>query len=267
MGRRDYVMAGGIEGRQRLRLLARLMRPTTMALLRRIGVGPGMTCLDVGCGGGDVTFELARLVAPKGRVVGIDRDTAKIALARDEARTRGIANAAFHETEIEVLGSEASYDVVYARFVLTHMTEPAAALAAMIRQARPGARIVLEDIDFAGHFAHPENPWFQRYQDLYVAVVEARGGDPFIGPKLPAMALDAGLRHVEAAVVQPAGIGEEVKLIHPVTLEIIAESVLAEGLAGRDELQEIVDGLYAMARDGRTMAGMPRVVQVWARRP
>jgi hypothetical protein len=57
------------EGRKRLRVLAHVMRPTTLNLFDRVGIRPGMACLDVGCGGGDVTFELADLVGPKGRVV------------------------------------------------------------------------------------------------------------------------------------------------------------------------------------------------------
>jgi 2-polyprenyl-3-methyl-5-hydroxy-6-metoxy-1,4-benzoquinol methylase len=67
--RYHYIIRGGVEGRERLRVLARVMRPTTLNLFDRVGIRPGMACLDVGCGGGDVTFELADLVGPKGRVV------------------------------------------------------------------------------------------------------------------------------------------------------------------------------------------------------
>src|SRR4051812_22453383 len=80
-----YIIRGGLAGRERLRVLARAMHPTTAALLDRVGVAPGMDCLDVGCGGGDVTRELARRVAPAGHAVGMDRDVAKLAIAREEA--------------------------------------------------------------------------------------------------------------------------------------------------------------------------------------
>lgn len=68
MERSHYVIRGGLEGRERLRILSRVMRPTTRSLLKRVGLGQGMACLDVGCGGGDVTFEIARMVGPGGRV-------------------------------------------------------------------------------------------------------------------------------------------------------------------------------------------------------
>ena len=79
--RRNYVSRGGVEGRERLRVIARVMAPTTSALLTRVGVGPTARCLDVGRGGGDVTLERARL-ATEGPVVGIDLDETKIVLAR-----------------------------------------------------------------------------------------------------------------------------------------------------------------------------------------
>jgi 2-polyprenyl-3-methyl-5-hydroxy-6-metoxy-1,4-benzoquinol methylase len=72
----SYIIRGGIEGRERPRLIARIMRPTALALFERVGVRDGATCLDAGCGGGDGSFELARLIAARGRVVGITREPA-----------------------------------------------------------------------------------------------------------------------------------------------------------------------------------------------
>ena len=62
----QYVIRGGSDGRERLRILARVVRPTTLSLLDRVGLEPGASCLDLGCGGGDVSFDLARLVGPTG---------------------------------------------------------------------------------------------------------------------------------------------------------------------------------------------------------
>jgi ubiquinone/menaquinone biosynthesis C-methylase UbiE len=89
-----YVIRGGMEGRERLRVLARVMAPTTSTLLARVGVEPTARCLDVGCGGGDVTLALARL-APEGSVVGIDLDETKLGAAREEADAAGVRNVEF----------------------------------------------------------------------------------------------------------------------------------------------------------------------------
>ena len=83
-----YIIRGGLEGRERLRLVTRVMAPSTTELLDSVGVALDADCLDVGCGGGDVTLELARR-AHAGRVVGIDLDEAKLEIARAEAREAG----------------------------------------------------------------------------------------------------------------------------------------------------------------------------------
>ena len=67
-------------------------------------------------------------------------------------------------------------------------------------------------------------------------------------------------------VVQPAGIEGEVKLIAPITMESIADSVLADGLASRHEIDRVVHDLHAVAADRRTVLSLPRVVQAWGYR-
>ena len=84
-----YLIRGGVTDRERLRILARVMHPSTTSLFDRLGLTDGMACLDFGCGGGDVTQELARRVGPDGKAVGADIDSTKIELARREAAELG----------------------------------------------------------------------------------------------------------------------------------------------------------------------------------
>jgi len=266
MERSQYVIRGGLAGRERLRILSRVMWPTTASLFERVGLQQGMACLDVGCGGGDVTFEIARIVGPGGRVVGIDIDETKLELARREAVELNLPNIEFRLSEIGQTVAEAEFDVVYARFLLTHLSDPSKALARMLTLLRFGGLIVVEDIDFSGHFCHPDSPAFRRYIELYTQVVQRTGADPHIGPRLPALLLDTGFHKVHMHVVQPAGIEGEVKLIAPITMENIADSVLAHGLASRQEIDRVVDELYVVAEDHRTVMSLPRVVQAWGYR-
>ena len=68
-------------------------------------------------------------------------------------------------------------------------------------------------------------------------------------------------------MVQPIGTEGEAKLINPITMENIAGAVLEDGLATREEIEDVVRELYEFAADPNTVAGMPRVVQSWGRRP
>jgi len=264
--RDHYVIRGGVEGRERLRILARVMRPTTLSLFDRGGIDMGMVCLDLGCGGGDVSLDLAGRVGPGGKVVGWDIDETKLGLARREAEEKGLGNLDFQLADIGHSESEREFDAVYARFLLTHLKDPAGALARMRRLLRPGGIAIVEDIDFTGYFCHPYAASLWRFVELYTEAVRRRGGDANIGPRLPGLFLDVGFERVQMNVVQPAGLDGEVKLINPITMETIADCVLAEGLATRSEVDKVVAELYELARDSRTVVSLPRVVQAWGYR-
>lgn len=267
MEQTHYIIRGGIEGRERLRILARVMRPTSTALLQRAGIRPGMSCLDLGCGGGDLTCDLAQMVGAAGRVVGTDIDETKVAMARQEAATEGLANVEFRLADITATGVEPEFDLVHARFLLTHLPNPAEAMACMRRSLRPGGIVVVEDIDFRGHFSHPHSPALWRYVELYTQCAQRRGADANIGPRLPALLQEAGFENVQMNVVQPSGTTGEVKLVTPLTMENIADAVLAEQLASSDEVEQLVDELYEFARTPGTLWGLPRIVEAWGNQP
>lgn len=91
----SYVIRGGKLGYERLAVLGRAWWPTTSALLDRVGLAPGMSCLDLGCGGGELTLELARRVGPEAVAVGVDMDEIKLDLARESALAQGLSNVEF----------------------------------------------------------------------------------------------------------------------------------------------------------------------------
>ena len=261
-----YVIGGGRQGKERLKVLADVMFPTTSRLLADVGLCAGMNCLDVACGGGDVTLYLARQVGPHGRVVGTDADAEILALAREDARAAQLDNLEFRVADARVCPGAEEQDLVYARFILTHLSAPSACVDAMVEASRRGGMIVVEDIDFSGSFCHPHNAAYERYTDLYRQVVRRRGGDPDIGPKLPGMLRRAGLQNVRVNVVQPVHIDGDGKHVAAITMSRIADSVVAEGLAGEDEIMGIVAGLKAAAEDAETVIGQPRIFQSWGKR-
>src|SRR5262249_9365335 len=152
-----YVIRGGEAGYERLQLLARARRADTIALLDRAGVGPGMRCVDLGCGGGNVAFELARLVGPRGSGTGIGIDAVKLELAREAAVRQGLANVEFRAANVDEWDEPSAYDVVYGRFLLQHLNRPLDMLRRMWSAVRPGGVIAVEDTDFDGAFCEPSN--------------------------------------------------------------------------------------------------------------
>ena len=262
-----YMIRGGIEGRERLRVLSRVMRPGTLSLFERAGIGAGMRCLDVGCGGGDVTFDLASLVGITGNVVGLDIDPVKIGLAQGDAEQGEVSNVEFRVGDLTDGLGEEEYDVVYARFVLWTLPDPEGALRQMVTAIKPGGRLVVEDIDFDASDCYPRSEDFERYQEIFRQTAAHLGADLNFGSRVPRALLDAGLLGVQPSVVQPAGLEGEVKVMHPLSLENVRAVVLMHQVAGGEEVDHVVDALYALARDPTTYMFCPRIVQAFGDKP
>jgi 2-polyprenyl-3-methyl-5-hydroxy-6-metoxy-1,4-benzoquinol methylase len=175
-------------------VVARVMWPTTSRVLAEAGLAPGMRCLDLGCGGGDVTLQLATSVGPLGQVIGIDMDETKLDLGQQTAKRLGLGNVQFRRLNVHDWIEESQYDCIYSRFLLTHLADPLRVLRQMLRAVRPGGLVVIEDIDFGGHFCHPPCAGFDAYVRLYRTAAARQGADADIGPKLYGMLLDAGAR-------------------------------------------------------------------------
>ena len=268
----SYAIAGGRPGKARLDVLAEGMQASTLQLLEQVGVPSGGACLDVGCGGGHVTLELARLAGPSGLAVGVDFDAAVLALAEQDAASLGVTNVQFRCGDAMTLTSavgDFDFDVVYCRFLLSHVASPGDVVREMAELVHPGGTVAVEDIDYRGSLCEPPSEAFQRYDELYRSIVRQRGADAEIGPRLPGLLDAAGLVHVDVASFQLVGRDPQsfVKRIHVLTLERIAPALLDGGLVSVDELEELRRSLQAVAADDRTLFCSPRLFQAWGHRP
>ena len=262
-----YVFYGGVPGRERLRTLSSVMRPFTESFLDALAIDPTWRCLDAGCGGGDVTAELARRV-PRGLVVGLDVDAEQLRIASEDVRNAGVDNVELRVADLNSLPlTLTGFDLVYARFVLTHLPAPEAVLAALVGACRPGGVIALEDIDIEASLCDPPSPAFDTYLDWYCRAHRARGGDPVIGRRLVSMLLAAGVDGVNGRVVQPAGTGGDVGLIAPLTAAASSASIVERGIATAAQVAELVRQLADLGERADTLVTMPRVIQAWGTRP
>lgn len=261
-----YIIRGGDPGAERLRILSRAMRSGTLAVLGRAGLAPGLDVLDLGCGGGDATVDIARLVGPTGRVVGIDMDDRVLAHARSASDARGLS-IQWKQGRAEALDEEASFDIAYCRFVLSHLHDPAGALRRMRRAVRRSGKIVVEDIDITTHACWPPSTAFQRYIELYAATGRARGADPVIGPRLAGMLIDAGLEDVEVSISMPVFRTGDGKTIARLTLANIADAAISAGLTNRVEVDQMLTEITTHEADPRSIQSTALVFQAIGRCP
>jgi SAM-dependent methyltransferase len=158
----------------------------------------GMTLLDVGCGPGTITVDLAARVAP-GRVTAVEMTTEALALARTEAGSRDQDNIDFVVADVHSLDfPDDTFDVVHAHQVLQHVADPVRALREMRRVCRPGGVVAVRDSDYAAFTWFPSVPELDEWLALYSGAARANGGEPDAGRRLLSWAREAGFADVTA---------------------------------------------------------------------
>ncbi|MFI1015117.1 methyltransferase domain-containing protein [Streptomyces sp. NPDC020965] len=159
---------------------------------------PGARILDIGCGPGTITADLAALV-PDGRVTGVDRAPDIVDRARAHARERGLGNTDFAVADANALHfPDDSFDVVHAHQVLQHLGDPVHALREMRRVCRPGGVVAVRDADYGAFTWFPERPVLDEWLQLYERVARANGGEPDAGRRLLSWARSAGFTDITA---------------------------------------------------------------------
>ncbi|MDO8800267.1 class I SAM-dependent methyltransferase [Phenylobacterium sp.] len=252
----SYIIAGGTAGAARLSVLSEAMAEATGSLLDRVGIPQAARILDVGCGAGDVTRDLARRTS--GQVIGLDLDDIKVSMASQDAPV----NATFHVGGYQRAKELGPFDVIYARFLLSHLTDPADAVAVFEAALVPDGLLVVEDVEFSAHLCEPTRTSFRHFVQWYVACAHKRGADAEIGPKLPAILGRAGFIGIEARVVQPAGLTGPAKAMAALTLAGISEAVESMGVS-RETLVDYISDLVKARDDPSVFMSLPRVTQAW----
>jgi 2-polyprenyl-3-methyl-5-hydroxy-6-metoxy-1,4-benzoquinol methylase len=218
---------------------------------------PGLDLLDVGCGPGTITVDLAGRVAP-GRVLGIDVSADPLVEAREAAVRAGV-DVTFEVGDVYALAAaDDSFDVVHAHQVLQHLTDPVAALREMARVCRPGGTIAVRDVDYGAFVTFPADEGLDRWLELYHRVARANGAEPDAGRRLLAWAHAAGLRDIVATASTYCYASPAERewwgssWAGRATASSFADQALAYELATREELAEIADAWlrWGAADDG-----------------
>ena len=156
-------------------------------------IRPHMQILDIGCGPGTITVDLAALV-PEGHVTGIDSGAEALDSARSIAIERGLTNVKFEVGDALALAyPDRSFDVVHAHQVLQHLKDPVQALREMRRVTKSGGFVACREADFGSTAFYPESKLISKFQKTYTEIARSRGGEPDGGRHLVAWARKVGI--------------------------------------------------------------------------
>ncbi|MEV8115448.1 methyltransferase domain-containing protein [Streptomyces xiamenensis] len=212
---------------------------------------PGRRLLDVGCGPGTISADLAdRVAGDGGEVVALDAEPGVLDQARAAAQRRGTANIRFATGDALALEfPDDAFDVVHAHQVLQHLADPVTALREMRRVTRPGGVVAVRDADYAAMTWYPRVPGLEEWLTLYRTVARANGGEPDAGRRLLSWARRAGFTDVRCSATVWTFATEAERSWWS---GLWAERTVASAYADR-----AVEGGYA------TRAGLERIAQSW----
>ena len=276
MTRESYPFKSSDEERQRLIAQGELVAPLTQRLFERAGITSGMRVLDIGSGSGDVAFSAARLVAPRGSVIGVDRDSAQVAFAEQRARADGLTNVRFIVGDFREIELSPAVDAVVGRLVLMYAADPLDALRRALRNLKTGGVIALQEsvIDYDGPvLIEPLDCLAAKAAEWFRAGFKHTGVHPRMGLRLFGLMRAAGLDpSTEIDMLVPIQQGPEGALFSSLTSVVRSQmrAIVASGVATEAEIdiETLEKRLIADAPDcgvvGYFNLGH---VGVWAKKP
>ncbi len=266
---RPYLLGHEDRELDRLRKQADFYAPLTDQALRLAGIGPGMRVLDAGCGTGDVSLQLARLVGPSGEVIALDRAQDAVAAARRRFDEANVGTIHLLQDDVATVELDAPVDAIVGRMILMHVPDPVAVLRNLRKSLHTPGILVFQELDIG--IAHTEPP--APLADEMIALcreafqrvgIDARPGlrlhDQFVQAGLPAPQL-ASLGRIEAA---PAA--ASCSMLAAV-LATLLPAIEATGLGSADSLQlaTLANRLQSDVLANGSLVFTPALIAAWSR--
>lgn len=267
----DYTLERTPREYERLRRQALAQEPATTRLLDQIGLAPGATCLDAGCGPGETMRLMADRVGPSGAVTGFDVDAALGSLVEEKLHEAGHRQCRFRAVDLTddrpLPGGP--YDLVYARLLLFHLPQRVAVLRKLWQAVAPGGHLLIQDYDLNSIEVLPQLASVDEIARVLVGAFAALDCDVRAGVHLPALFAAAGVGAPDgtdvAGHIEPLSVGQHI-------LEQTFRSVLAAAVAhGVTDEADAAATLAALHQDVTRFPDhtvvWPLMYGAWRRKP
>jgi len=263
-----YVLGNTLEEIERLKIQSSLFEPITKGALFKAGIRKGLICADIGCGTGDVTRMIGDIIGKNGRVVGIDINENYIRYCKEQTKQGNVSFVCGDITQYKDFTDE-SFDMVYSRFMFVHLINRINALKHMIRMAKKGGTIIIQELDHSpdSWLSYPKRKSVDTLRNLYVKLVKNAGGDPLAGRKIYKMFVE---HHLDASVESYSPcllMGKEP--YNSLGLKIaqsLKPQILSLGLMSQKKYNEMVNDLMEMSRDPHSFVLYARLFSVTGRK-
>lgn len=261
-----YILGNEKKELQRLQLQSKAFKSETLRTLELAGIKRGMNCVDIGCGLGDVTFLMAKLVGEQGSVVGVDTSKEVIEICKRRAARERIKNVRFLVDNVykSKLKSN-SFDFVFSRFVFQHLPYPKKAIVVMKDLLRKGGIVAAEENDHGMWLSYPPSTGFEELRQMYVDLLRLSNGDDLIARKLYGLFLKAGLRSNVGAYSICIPMRKPFNMLAILVAEVLKPKIIETGLMSNERFEQMMRKLkeYARKKDGLALYAL--TFRVWGK--
>ncbi len=196
---KEYALGTNDAELVRLGVQHKLWSASAFAIWERAGIAAGKTVLDIGCGPGYTSMDLAGLVTSSGKVIAVDESARYIDYLKLQARTLGFSHVDAFVGDVQKLElPAASIDAAYQRWVLCFVRSPEAVIEKVAHALKPGGVFALQEyMNYEGILLAPEGKAFRRFVTVVVEAWRRHGGDAEVGLRLPTLLAKHGLTPTE----------------------------------------------------------------------
>lgn len=214
--------------------------------LEQLGLRAGEDVLDVGCGSGFLTLELARAVGESGSVAALDLSGDMVDAARE--RCRGLAQVTFGQGNVTALPMPPdSYDAVTCTQVLLYVEDVETALAQMVRVLRPGGRLAVLETDWRGVVMNSADPGLT---DAVYRAWDDAVPSPNLPVRLEPLMRAAGLRDIRVTAIPLLNTEFDPGLFSVSSLDWLGSNAVRQGAVTQKESRRWREGLERLGREG-----------------
>lgn len=203
----EYILGTGNDELERLSLQHRIWSDAAVASWKRAGIGPNTRVIDLGCGPGFASYDLAQLVGYDGEVLAIDESKSFIDFVNSQAQTRNLPQLKAQLGDVQNLNVtsqlEKKFDAVYCRWVLCWLAEPAKAIEKIKSFLKPGGKLIIHDyFNWAAMTSAPRSAALEKVVAAAIESFRDRSGDIDICAKLPPLLRQKGYKLIHFQVDQ-----------------------------------------------------------------
>jgi len=267
-GRCGYVLGYSDTEQDRLIRQAGLLAPITERLCRAAGISEGQRVLDLGCGAGDVSIIVARLVGDTGEVIGIEQNPSMIALARRRWVSLGLRNVTVIKGDAHAMALEGTFDAAVGRLVLNHFRHPSAVLRSVAAVVRPGGAVVIQEGAWGPTLAIAARLplWFQLLSVIRETLVRS-GLNPERGLDLDRLFQEAGLSRCSLSLDMPLAGDDSIADLQLELFRTLRPAAVEHGvpLAGLGDMNTLACRIHVERRAAHAVVGFLAIVSAWCR--